>query len=47
MSDNKIFSDIKTTAVCLFLLPAIVVAIVKFMYQARNDLRLPNNDMWE
>ncbi len=29
MSDNKIFSDIKTTAVCLFLLPAIVVAIVK------------------
>lgn len=46
--DKRKFKEVETLAVCFFLMPVVVASIVKFIYQARKDLRLPKrNDMWE
>ena len=46
--DRSKFKEIKSFAVCFILLPVLAATAVKFFYQARKDLRLPNkNDMWE
>ena len=46
--DKKKFRELETIAMCFFLLPVVAVSVVKFLYQARKDLRLPSkNDMWE
>ena len=46
--DRSKVRDIEAIALCLALLPVLAATAVKFFYQARKDLRLPNkNDMWE
>jgi hypothetical protein len=45
--DKKTFKDVETVATLFILLPAVAIAVVKFIFRARKDLRLPNNDMWE
>ena len=46
--DKRKFREIEAIAMCLILLPVVVASAVKFLHQARNDLRLPKrNDMWE
>lgn len=46
--DRAKFREIEAVTMCFVLLPVVVASIVKFMYQARNDLRLPKrDDMWE
>ena len=46
--DKHKIKEVETLAMCFVLMPVVVVSIVKFIYQARKDLRLPKrNDMWE
>jgi hypothetical protein len=46
--DRSKFREIETIAMCVILLPMVIASTVKFFYQARKDLRLPNRkDMWE
>jgi hypothetical protein len=46
--DRSKFREIEALAMCIVLLPVLTATAVKFLYQARKDLRFPNkNDMWE
>ena len=46
--DRRKFKEVEALAMCFVLMPAVIASVVKFIYQARKDLRLPKrNDMWE
>ena len=46
--DKSKLKGIEAVAMCFILLPVVVASVVKFLHQARKDLRLPNRkDMWE
>ena len=47
MIDKQKRRDLESVALMFLFLPAVVVAIAKFLYSSRKDLTMPNKDMWE